>query len=95
MPLSSSRIVQNHINPRAARQPERTGTAQHHRPNATRAVLATTKPRAEIVADEAAHETSRSEDLVQLADVLLDGVCCLGENQQQENELASVFHKNS
>src|SRR6516165_9542620 len=46
MPLSSSRIVQNHINPRAARQPERTGTAQHHRPNATRAVLATTKPRA-------------------------------------------------
>src|SRR6516225_5322216 len=46
MPLSSSRIVQSHIKPRAARQSERTGTAQHHRPNATRAVLATTKPRA-------------------------------------------------
>src|SRR6516164_5801152 len=46
MPLSSSRIVQSHIKPRAARQSERTGTAQHHRPNATRAVLATTKPSA-------------------------------------------------
>ena len=30
-----------------------------------------------------------------LANVLLDGVSCLGENQEQENELASVFHKNS
>ena len=49
----------------------------------------------EIVADEAAHKTSRSEDLVQPGDVLLDGVCPLSENQEQENELASAFHKAS
>src|SRR5438094_6638539 len=42
----SSRMAQNHTNPRAACQPERTGTAQHHKPNVTRAALKTRKPRA-------------------------------------------------
>src|SRR5260370_21569755 len=46
MPLPSSRIVQNQTNPRAVCQPERTGTAQHHSPNLTRATLTTRKPRA-------------------------------------------------
>jgi hypothetical protein len=46
MPLPSSSIVQNHTKPRAPCQPERTGTAQHHRPNVTRAVLRIRKPRA-------------------------------------------------
>src|SRR6266851_1325083 len=45
MPLPSSTIVQNQTNPRAACQLERTGTAQHHRPNVTRAALTTRKPR--------------------------------------------------
>src|SRR5438552_17786500 len=39
-------MAQNHTNPRAACQPERTGTAQHHKPNVTRAALKTRKPRA-------------------------------------------------
>ena len=95
MPLSSSRIVQNHINPRAARQPERTGTAQHHRPNATRAVLATTKPRARSLLTRLLTKRAGAKTSYKLANVLLDGVSCLGENQEQENELASVFHKNS
>src|SRR5208283_877767 len=44
-PLPISRSVQNQAIPRAARQPERTGTAQHHRPKMTSAALATKNPR--------------------------------------------------
>jgi hypothetical protein len=46
MPLSSSRIAQKQTNPRATHQPERTGTAQHHRPKVTSTALATRNPRA-------------------------------------------------
>src|SRR5215471_11430785 len=46
MPFPSSRMVQNQIIPPAVRQPERTGTAQHHRPKATRTAFAISKPTA-------------------------------------------------
>ena len=46
MPFPSSRIAQNHINPGAAFQLERTGKAQHHKPNVTRAALKTRNPSA-------------------------------------------------
>jgi hypothetical protein len=49
----------------------------------------------EMVADEAAHKTSWGEDFVQLGDVLLDRVGALGENQEQKDDFASVFHKTS
>src|SRR6516165_2042755 len=44
MPLPSSRGVQNHTSPRATGERERTGTAQHHTPNVTRAAFTNRKP---------------------------------------------------
>src|SRR5215831_5383327 len=46
MPLPNSRIVQNQTSARATRHPERTGIAQHHRPDVTSATLKTRKPTA-------------------------------------------------
>jgi hypothetical protein len=49
----------------------------------------------EIVADEAAHKPGRCKYLVQPGGVFLDGVCPLGEDQKQENDLASAFQQDS
>ena len=93
MPLPNYRIVQNQTKPRAARQPERTGIAQHHKPNVTSATVKDKKAQGEIVADQAAHKTRRGEDLVQPSGVLFNGMRSLGKDKEQEHELAPVLHK--
>ena len=43
------------------------------------------------MAYQAAHETCRCEYQVQSGEILLDGVCPLGENQAQKNKSFSML----
>jgi hypothetical protein len=94
MPLPSSRIVQNHANLGAEGHPS---GAHRNRPapqtKRDQPRVENHEAESEIVTKEAADQTSRSEDFVQPRDGFLDGVCSLGENQEQENQLAFSIHK--